>query len=98
MKFCKDCKETKCLDQYYKAGANSTQTRCKKCHNIFRNTCKRTYARVIYKTPFEKLPDETQAQFKDKYKTIPLAQLARELNLNYPTVASWQQKGFLISI
>lgn len=98
MKLCKDCGVVKPKSDFYKAGTNSTQTRCKKCHNIFRNTCKRSYTRVVYKTPFEKLPEETQRIFRDRYNTVSLPTLTRELGLNYSTVASWKQKGFLISI
>ncbi len=65
MKYCKDCKTTKPLEEYYKCG-NTVQTRCKSCHNVYRNTCKRTYVPVVYKTPFEKLDDHTQSVFKEK--------------------------------
>ena len=93
-KYCKDCKNTKPIDEFYKAG-KSRQTRCKPCHNKYRKTCKISYVPKVYKTPFEKLPQDIKDNFITLYGTIPLSTLSRELGLNYVTVSSWKQKGFL---
>ena len=49
VKGCIDCKVIMNKDNFYKAGSNYYQSRCKPCHNAYRNTCA-----FITKTPYIK--------------------------------------------
>lgn len=94
-KFCKDCKTIKPISEYYKAG-NSTQSRCKQCHNKY--GCYISHLKVlnkVKKNPFQKKSQDFQDEFIKYYGTMPLKKLCEKMNINYNTCIKWKIRGFL---
>jgi hypothetical protein len=90
-KHCKNCDETKSLDNFYKAGAYY-QCLCKPCHNG------RRYLNRVKKHPFDKYPETKHIleQYFPKSKSdkliIPMPKLADMTGVKLHTLRSWRKK------
>lgn len=92
-KCCKRCEEIKPITEYYAAG-KSFQSRCKPCHIIHRRE-NRQKLKTPKKTPFQKLPIETQKGILKYLDTMTMPRLAEKFDLNPHTLHSWKRRGHL---
>ena len=97
-KYCKGCDEIKSIDKFYRAGP-SYQTRCKPCHNIYRELKRReSFIPKPKLTPFQKLPEEKQQEILKYYKTMPHTALARKVGITRDRIYSWHRKGEIVQV
>ena len=93
-KYCKQCDTIKPIDGFYRAG-KSYQTRCKPCHNTYRQALRLAKPKPPRLNGFQKLPQETRDEIMKYYNTMPLTTLAKRVNVNRNTMATWKRKGYL---